>query len=133
DRPTSGQIEIDGREIGQLKGNALADFRRNHIGFIFKLFNLIPVLTALENVTIALVPYRRKAGFNLEARAKALLESVGLGHRLDHLPGQLSGGEQQRVAIARALHNEPRLILADEPTGNLDTTTGATIMGLIRQ
>ena len=133
DHPTSGQIEIDGREVGRMKGNALADFRRNHIGFVFQLFNLIPVLNALENVTIPLVPYRRKADFKLEERAQRLLESVGLGHRLDHLPGQLSGGEQQRVAIARALLNRPRLILADEPTGNLDTKTGATIMALIRR
>ncbi|MCB0076262.1 MAG: ABC transporter ATP-binding protein [Anaerolineales bacterium] len=133
DHPTSGQIEIDGENVGKLRGNRLADFRRQHIGFVFQLFNLIPVLTALENVTIPLVPYRRKSSFNLEERGKALLDEVGLGHRLDHRPGQLSGGEQQRVAIARALLNRPKLILADEPTGNLDTTTGATIMALLRR
>ena len=133
DSPTSGQIEIEGKDVSQLRGNALADFRRQNIGFVFQLFNLIPVLNALENVTVPLVPYRRKSAFSLEERGKTLLDEVGLGHRLDHLPGQLSGGEQQRVAIARALLNRPRLILADEPTGNLDTKTGATIMALIRR
>jgi len=133
DYPTSGQIIIDGVDVNALKGNALADFRREKIGFVFQLFNLIPELTALENVLMPLLPYQRGLGFKLQDRARELLENMGLSERLYHLPGQLSGGEQQRVAIARALINHPRLILADEPTGNLDTQNGADVVNLLRQ
>ncbi|NUQ84745.1 MAG: ABC transporter ATP-binding protein [Anaerolineales bacterium] len=133
DTPTSGQITVDGVDLGTLRGDALADFRRAKIGFVFQLFNLVPTLNALENVMLPLLPYQRGLGFKLEARARELLTRIGLEERLHHLPGQLSGGEQQRVAIARALINSPSLILADEPTGNLDTKIGEEIVGLLRQ
>lgn len=133
DRPTSGRVVVDGVDVGTLRGNALADFRRERIGFVFQMFHLVPTLTALENVMLPLVPYRRGLKFRLEERARELLETVGLGDRLHHLPGQLSGGEQQRVAIARALINTPKVILADEPTGNLDSQAGAEIVALLRQ
>jgi ABC-type lipoprotein export system ATPase subunit len=133
DQPTSGRITVDGVDVHTLRGNALADFRRQKIGFVFQLFNLVPALTALENVMLPLLPYRRGLGFNLQERARELLQSMGLGERLRHLPGQLSGGEQQRVAIARALINHPRLILADEPTGNLDTKSGREILNLLHE
>lgn len=133
DRPTSGQVVVDGVDVGILRGDALADFRRERIGFVFQMFHLVPTLTALENVMLPLLPYRRGLKFRLEERARELLEAVGLGDRLHHLPGQLSGGEQQRVAIARALINTPKVILADEPTGNLDSQAGAEIVALLRQ
>ena len=133
DWPTSGCVVIDGVDVSTLTGDTLADFRREHIGFVFQLFNLIPVLTALVNVMLPLIPYRRGLAFNLEARAREMLEAMGLESRLDHLPGQLSGGEQQRVAIARALVNHPKVILADEPTGNVDSKTGEEIIGLLRK
>jgi len=133
DRPTSGEVWVNGVNVSALQGNALADFRRANIGFVFQLFNLIPTLTALENVMLPLLPYRRSLGFDLEARARELLERLGLGARLTHLPGQLSGGEQQRVAIARALIHTPRLILADEPTGNLDSHSSQEILALLRR
>ncbi|NKQ36649.1 MAG: ABC transporter ATP-binding protein [Chloroflexi bacterium] len=132
DRPTEGRIVIDSVDINDLKGNRLADFRRQSIGFVFQLFNLVSSLTALENVMLPLLPYRRGLGFKLADRATELLASVSLEHRLKHFPGQLSGGEQQRVAIARALINSPKLILADEPTGNLDSQNGREIMTLLR-
>ncbi len=131
DRPTAGELRIAGQDVLALKGNALADFRRKHIGFVFQMFYLIPEMTALENVMLPLKPYRRKLAFDLEARARELLEQVGLEHRMHHYPNQLSGGEQQRVAIARALVNRPTLLLADEPTGNLDAKTGEQIMHLL--
>ncbi len=131
DRPTEGELRIAGQDVLALKGNALADFRRKHIGFVFQMFYLIPEMTALENVMLPLKPYRRKLAFDLEARARELLEQVGLEHRMHHYPNQLSGGEQQRVAIARALVNRPTLLLADEPTGNLDAKTGEQIMHLL--
>jgi ABC-type lipoprotein export system ATPase subunit len=133
DQPTSGRITVDGVDVSSLRGNALADFRRQKIGFVFQLFNLVPALTALENVMLPLLPYRRGLGFKLEERAQALLTEMGLSQRLRHLPGQLSGGEQQRVAIARALINQPHLILADEPTGNLDSKRGQEILSLLHQ
>jgi macrolide transport system ATP-binding/permease protein len=133
DQPTSGRIVVDGVAVDQLRGNALADFRREKIGFVFQMFNLVPTLTALENVMLPLLPYRRGLDFDLRQRAESLLAQMGLGDRLSHLPGQLSGGEQQRVAIARALINRPRLILADEPTGNLDSKRGQEILSLLRQ
>ncbi len=131
--PTIGRVVVDGVDLSMLSGNALADFRREKIGFIFQLFNLVPTLTALENVMLPLIPYRRRLRFKLRERARELLDAVGVGHRRDHLPGQLSGGEQQRVAIARALINEPLIILADEPTGNVDTRAGDEVMDLLRQ
>lgn len=133
DRPTSGQLIVDGVEVSTLRGNALADFRRTRLGFIFQMFHLAPTLTALENVMLPLLPYQRGLPFRLEERATELLATVGLQARLHHLPGQLSGGEQQRVAIARALINTPKIILADEPTGNLDSQAGAEIITLLRQ
>ncbi len=133
DTPTSGEIVVNGINIRTLSGNALADFRRENIGFIFQLFNLVPTLSAIENVMLPLIPYQRGISFKLHTRARELLEAVSLDHRLDHLPGQLSGGEQQRVAIARALVNEPRIILADEPTGNVDTKAGDEVMELLER
>ena len=130
DEPTAGRVWVDGMEVSTLRGNLLADFRREHIGFIFQLFNLVPVFSALENVMLPLIPYRRQCAFDLRARAHELLEVVGLEKRAHHLPAQLSGGEQQRVAIARALVNEPDIVLADEPTGNLDSRTSKDIMDL---
>ena len=132
DHPTSGRLIVDGVDINSLKGDSLADFRRAKIGFVFQLFNLVPALTALENVMLPLLPYQRGLSFKLEKRAQELLESLGLRERLHHLPGQLSGGGQQRVAIARALINYPKLILADEPTGNLDSQSGEEIGRLLR-
>lgn len=133
DVPTRGRVIVDGTDVSTLRGNVLADFRRTKVGFVFQLYNLVPILTALENVMLPLIPYRRGLDFELEARARELLEAVGLGKRLRHLPGQLSGGEQQRVAIARALINSPQIILADEPTGNLDSKAGEEIMALLRR
>lgn len=133
DTPTSGRVIVDGIDSNTLRGNGLADLRRERIGFVFQMFNLVPTLTALENVMLPLLPYRRGLGFSLEARARERLVALGLGKRLDHVPGQLSGGEQQRVAMARALINNPRLVLADEPTGNLDSKAGEEIVGLLRR
>ena len=130
DRPTDGRIWVEGHDIAALDENALAAYRMRDIGFIFQAFHLIPTMTALENVMFpmlfAQVPAERR-----KARATDLLERVGLGDRLHHKPTELSGGQQQRVAIARALANDPPLILADEPTGNLDSHSGAEIMGLL--
>ncbi|MBN1139139.1 MAG: ABC transporter ATP-binding protein [Anaerolineae bacterium] len=133
DAPTAGRVVVDDVDISTLRGDALADFRRRTIGFVFQLFNLVPTLTALENVMLPLIPYRRGLKFDLQARSRELLGAVGLENRGNHLPGQLSGGEQQRVAIARALINHPRLILADEPTGNLDSKAGEEVVQLLRQ
>jgi ABC-type lipoprotein export system ATPase subunit len=130
DRPTEGSVCLDGVDVSTLKGDRLADFRRENIGFIFQLFHLVPVLNALENVMLPLLPYHRSS--HLEGRAKELLEIVGLGDRMKHLPSQLSGGESQRVAIARALINQPGIILADEPTGNLDSHNGEEIVALLK-
>jgi len=133
DEPTAGHVIVEGVDVSTLQGNALADFRRAKIGFIFQLFNLVPILSALENVMLPLIPYRRQCKFDLEARARELLDAVGLAERASHLPSQLSGGEQQRVAIARALVNEPAIVLADEPTGNIDTRAGDEVMELLRR
>lgn len=129
DKPTEGKLMVDGIDLSSLRGNQLADFRRRTVGMVFQLFNLVPVLPALENVKLPLVPYPSK-GFNLDERARLLLSEVGLAHRMGHMPSQLSGGEQQRVAVARALINRPQLILADEPTGNLDTKAGSELIDL---
>jgi putative ABC transport system ATP-binding protein len=130
DRPTSGHAFFEGDDLAALADRRLAEFRSKAFGFVFQHFNLIPTLTAAENIESAMAPTGAKRGAR-RARAAALLEQVGLAGRAGHLPSQLSGGEQQRVAIARALANAPRVLLADEPTGNLDTTTGATILDLL--
>ncbi len=131
DRPTSGDIRIDGRSMTGLSDDDLTRLRRDKIGFVFQFFNLLPSLSCLENVALPLhlkgLPRRQ-----IEARARELLDMVRLGERVDHLPDELSGGERQRVAIARALAFSPPVLLADEPTGNLDTHTGTEILALIR-
>jgi putative ABC transport system ATP-binding protein len=131
DHPTSGEIEIDGVRFGGLSDDALTRVRRDKIGFIFQFFNLLPTLSALENVSIPL-HLRGWPRKKIDERARELLDLVGLSQRLEHLPDELSGGERQRVAIARALSIYPPILLADEPTGNLDTHTGAEILDLIR-
>ena len=132
DRPSSGEISIDGKTVGGLSDDELTRLRREKIGFIFQFFNLLPSLTCLENVSLPLhlqgLPRR-----DIQQRATKLLELVSLSHRLTHLPDELSGGERQRVAIARALAFSPPVLLADEPTGNLDTKTGADVLKLIRE
>jgi putative ABC transport system ATP-binding protein len=130
DRPTSGRVEFEGRDLATLSDGELAQLRRDTLGFIFQQFNLIPTLTAAQNVEAALAPRRFRAA-ERHRRASELLDRVGLAERAGHLPSQLSGGEQQRVAIARALANGPRVLLADEPTGNLDSATGDDIVALL--
>jgi len=130
DRPTSGRLEVDGRTIAGMPDAELARLRNATIGFVFQSFQLLARTTAVDNVALPLV-YRGLGRRDRRARAVAALEAVGLGHRLGHRPAQLSGGEQQRVAIARALVAAPRLLLADEPTGNLDSRTGAEVMALL--
>jgi ABC-type lipoprotein export system ATPase subunit len=132
DRPSAGRLRFDGRDLGDLPDGELARLRLQAFGFVFQQFNLVPTLTAQENVEAALAPLGRP-GDQRRARAGGLLHRVGLAARRDHLPTQLSGGEQQRVAIARALANEPRVLLADEPTGNLDTATGEEVLALLRE
>ena len=131
DKPTDGRITVDGVEVTGLPEAGLVDLRRHTVAFIFQAFGLIPILTAAENVE---VPLRlvRAAPRDRDRRVQELLELVGLGRRVRHRPHELSGGEQQRVSIARALANRPRLLLADEPTGQLDSETGRTIMSLLR-
>ncbi|MBH9968894.1 ABC transporter ATP-binding protein [[Bacillus] enclensis] len=129
DSPSRGEIYFGSQKISELKANVLADFRFNNIGFIFQQFHLVPTLTALENVLAPL--FGRRVSFNKKEKAKELLKSVGLEEKVNSLPSQLSGGQQQRVAIARALINDPKWILADEPTGNLDSETGELIFSLI--
>jgi putative ABC transport system ATP-binding protein len=132
DTPSSGRIEIDGTDISALDDDALTLFRRHKIGLIFQFFNLLPTLDALANTLLPLMIERKLAAAD-HARAEQLLAQVGLGARVHHRMHQLSGGEMQRVAIARALIMKPPLILADEPTGNLDSTTGRAILALLRQ
>ncbi|MFT3907693.1 MAG: ABC transporter ATP-binding protein [Steroidobacteraceae bacterium] len=132
DQPTSGSMSIDGAEISRMSPDELADLRNRTIGFVFQQFNLLRRTTAVDNVKLPLL-YSRRRPANPSAAAIERLREVGLGDRLDHQPSQLSGGQQQRVAIARALVNAPRLILADEPTGALDTQTSAEIMALFKR
>jgi putative ABC transport system ATP-binding protein len=131
DRPSEGSVSIDGQELQALNDNALTRLRRDKIGFVFQFFNLLPTLTAWENVAL---PLHLAGVSRQDAKAKAMsrLETVGLKDRQDHLPDELSGGEQQRVAIARALILNPPLILADEPTGNLDSKTGQEVLSLLK-
>jgi len=131
DRATSGEVRVDGASLANLSDDDLTRVRRDKIGFIFQFFNLLPTLTSLENVGLPL-HLRGWPRQKVDARARELLTLVQLGHRMEHLPEELSGGERQRVAIARALSVYPPIILADEPTGNLDTHTGVDILGLIR-
>lgn len=130
DRATSGEISIEGARLDQMDENALALFRRRFMGFIFQSFNLVPSMSALENVAFPM-QFAGVASRQRKETADRLLNQVGLGNRADHRPSELSGGQQQRVAIARALVNDPRLILADEPTGNLDTSSGSAIMHVL--
>jgi putative ABC transport system ATP-binding protein len=132
DRADRGEVQVGGEAVDKMSDDELSDFRAKHIGFVFQNFNLIPVLTAAENVEYPLV----LAGMEKERRrrrVRRLLDAVGLADRADNRPGQLSGGQRQRVAIARALARKPRLVLADEPTANLDSQTGAAILALMRQ
>jgi putative ABC transport system ATP-binding protein len=130
DRPTTGTLAFGGREVAALSDDELARLRNQVVGFVFQSFQLLPRTTALGNVGLPLV-YRGLGGAERRRRAAAALEAVGLAHRLEHRPSQLSGGEQQRVAIARALVTEPAMLLADEPTGNLDSASGAEVLELL--
>ena len=135
-QPTSGEYILDGKDVGELNDRKLSRIRNEKIGFVFQAFHLLPGLTALDNVILPLV-YSQKTPSNIKECAREVLAKVGLEHRLRHTPGQLSGGEQQRVTIARSLINNPPIILADEPTGNLDSKNGIEIMktfdGLVRE
>ncbi|MCB0865704.1 MAG: ABC transporter ATP-binding protein [Solirubrobacterales bacterium] len=132
DRPTAGTLEFEGRDIAAASDGELAEMRLRTVGFVFQQFNLIPTLSAAENVELVLAP-AGLGGAERSRRATEMLQRVGLEGRAGHLPSELSGGEQQRVAIARALANGPEVILADEPTGNLDSTTGVQILELLRE
>ena len=127
-RPTQGEILVGSQRLGDVNSNALADWRSAHLGIVFQSFHLLPGLTALGNVSL---PLEIAGQASARERALAMLEAVGLSHRLQHYPGQLSGGEQQRVAIARALVHQPSLLLGDEPTGNLDQKTGEKVLSLL--
>ena len=128
ERPSAGTVQINGHQIDRMDEDALALFRRDNIGIVFQAFHLVPAMTALENVT---VPLELAGAADAYDRAEAALEAVGLAHRTGHYPAQLSGGEQQRVALARAFAPRPEIILADEPTGNLDSVTGKEVMDLL--
>ncbi len=130
--PTTGEVEMSGVKLYQLPGEKLADFRAQNLGFVFQSFNLISYLTAIENVMLPLAIVKMSSAAKKTA-ARQALERVGLGNKLDRLPNQLSGGEQERVAIARAIVNNPHILLADEPTGNLDSKTSEEVMALFRE
>lgn len=130
DRPDAGEVRLEGRDLGRLSVGERARLRRREVGFIFQFFHLVPGLTVAENVELPLLLDKRR---DRRRRIPELLDRLGIGHRAQHQPGQLSGGEMQRTAIARALVAEPRLVLADEPTGNLDSTSGATILDLLSE
>ncbi len=130
--PTFGDVEMAGEKVYQLSGEKLADFRAQNLGFVFQSFHLIPYLTAIENVMLPLAIVKMSTAAKKSA-ARSALERVGLGAKLDRLPNQLSGGEQERVAIARAIVNNPHILLADEPTGNLDSKTSEEVMALFRE
>jgi len=132
DRPSSGEVEVAGLDLTTLSSRQLAYFRGNHIGYVFQAYNLLPAYTAVANVAMPLL-FSGKSYAEATVQARAVLDRVGLGHRFTHRPDELSGGQQQRVAIARALANEPAIILADEPTGNLDLHTGEEIIHLLHQ
>ena len=132
DSPTTGKLYIDGIDVSTLNDNQLARIRRKKIGFIFQKYNLIPTLNALENSTLSM-SFNKVGSDDRVRRAKELLDMVGLSHRLNHKPSEMSGGEQQRVAIARALANNPSIVLADEPTGNVDTKSGNKIMSILEE
>lgn len=132
DRPTSGQVILDGEDVSAMSPNQLSALRNRHIGFVFQSFNLLPRTSALANVELPLI-YAGVAGAERSRRAKEALERVGLGDRLGHFSSQLSGGQQQRVAIARALVNNPSIVLADEPTGNLDSRSGVEVMATLQE
>ena len=132
EKATQGRVILNGKEINGASEDSLALFRRENVGFIFQSFNLIPTLSAWENVALPLFPLKM-TGEERRRRATELLEKMELGHRIEHLPSALSGGEKQRVAIARALVNNPKIIFADEPTGNLDSSTGEAIMGILNK
>jgi len=130
ERPTTGEVKLDNVDITRATEDELALFRRENVGFIFQSFNLIPTLSAWENVALPLFPIKM-SGDERRRRATEFLEKMEMGHRINHLPSALSGGEKQRVAIARALVNHPKVLFADEPTGNLDSSTGDAIMGIL--
>ena len=132
DTPTEGHVFIDGVDVSRMREDKLTEIRNEKIGFIFQFFNLSPTLTALENVALP-IQFARRPQFNANVRARELLKLLGLADRTHHLPSQLSGGQQQRVAIARALANNPPLLLADEPTGNLDTESGEIVLAALRE
>ncbi|HEX7119767.1 MAG TPA: ABC transporter ATP-binding protein [Longimicrobiales bacterium] len=133
DRPTAGRVRLDGIDLGALDEDGRARLRAEKVGFVFQTFQLLPTLTALENVMLPLELAGAAGDGRVRARAESLLERVGLAGRMDHYPAQLSGGEQQRVALARAFVNQPRVLFADEPTGNLDSATGEPIIALIEE
>jgi putative ABC transport system ATP-binding protein len=132
DRPSGGSYRLDGQDVAKLSDRELSNLRNERIGFVFQSFNLIAHLTVLENIEIPLF-YAHFPRRERRARCTKMLEAVGLGHRLGHLPSELSGGENQRAAVARALVNDPRVLLADEPTGNLDSRSGEAVMDLLRE
>ena len=132
DTPTNGSYILNGTDVSRMSDDALAEVRNKEIGFVFQTFNLLPRSTSLDNVALPLI-YAGNSKKDREARAATALKNVGLGNRMDHKPNELSGGQRQRVAVARALINDPSIILADEPTGNLDTKTSIEIMGLLEE